>query len=139
MGREAVAGQGTGTRIVIGERKNTRLLDNQWLGTLLDAGLLGVVGFAWLLGRFVVRLSVASFRAGEDGVLLAALAAAVFSYMVGMFTYDALSFTQVTVVLFVLLGIGSSLALAREPVLAELGKPVLLASTRRDYLPAGTT
>ena len=138
-GQRPLLGVGIGTRIVIGERKNARLLDNQWLGTLLEAGLLGVLGLLWLLGRFVVRLSVASFRTGEDGVLFAALAAAVFSYMVGMFTYDALSFTQVTVVLFVLLGIGSSLALAREPVIAELGEPVMRATRPREYLPAGTT
>ena len=132
-------GQGVGTRVITGERKNARLLDNQWLGTLLEAGLVGVIGLGWLLGRFVVRLSVASLRTGEDGVLLAGLAAAVFSYIVGMFTYDALTFTQVTVVLFVLLGVGSSLLLAREPVLAQFGKPVLRATARREHLPAGTT
>jgi polysaccharide biosynthesis protein PslJ len=133
-----VLGYGVGTRVVTGDRANARLLDNQWLGTLLDAGLIGVIGLAWLLGRFVVRLSVASFRAGADGVLLAGLAAAAFSYIVGMFTYDALAFTQVTVVLFVLLAVGSSLVLAREPIMHVFEKPVPSTTPRLD-LGTGTT
>jgi hypothetical protein len=132
-------GKGVGTRIVLGERANARLLDNQWLGTLLDAGLVGIIGLAWLFGRFMVRVSVASLRTGTDGVLLAGLAASVFSYTVGMFTYDSLSFTQATVVLFVLLGIGSSLVLAREPVIDLFGKPILSARPRGDYVRTGTT
>jgi O-Antigen ligase len=112
-----VLGYGMGTRIVVGERANARVLDNQWLGTLLDAGLVGIAGLAWLLGRFVTRLSVASFRAGVDGVLLVGLAASVLSYIVSMFTYDALGFTQVTVVLFVVVGIGCSFVLAPDPVM----------------------
>jgi hypothetical protein len=103
----------------------SRLLDDQWLGTLLDLGLVGTFALAWLLGRFVVRTSIASSRTGTDGVMLAALAAAVFSYMIGMFTYDALAFTQVTLVLFVLLGVGSSLVLTREPIIDVLQEPIL--------------
>ena len=137
--QKPVLGVGIGTRITVGERKNARLLDNQWLGTLLEVGLAGLIGLAWLLGRFIVRLSVASFRTRVDGVLLAGLASAVFSYLVGMFTYDALTFTQVTVVLFVLLGVGSSLVLAPEPVLAEFRTPDMGATPRREYIPASTT
>jgi hypothetical protein len=124
-------GYGVGTRIAVGERANARLLDNQWLGTLLEAGLVGIIGLAWLLGRFVSRLSVASFATGGGGMMLAALAAAVLSYVVGMFTYDALAFTQVTVVLFVLLGVGSSLVLAHAPVLGALEGWKLSATRRR--------
>jgi hypothetical protein len=131
-------GYGVGTRIVIGERANARLLDNQWLGTLLEAGLVGLIGLAWLLGRFVTRLSAASLGTGADGVVLAALAAAVFSFVVGMFTYDALAFTQVTVVLFVLLGVGSSLVLVRAPVIDVLEGRGLTATRRRRDLQPGT-
>jgi polysaccharide biosynthesis protein PslJ len=125
-----VFGYGFGTRITVGERANARLLDNQWLGTLLDAGLVGLIGLAWLLGRYIVRMSLASLRTRVDGVVLAALASAVFAYAVGMFTYDALAFTQVTLVLFFLLAIGSALALAPSPVIAELEKRRLTATSR---------
>ena len=117
-------GYGFGTRITIGPQANTRLLDNQWLGTLLDTGLIGVIGFGWLLGRYIVRMSSASRRSGADGVVLAALASAVFAYAVGMLTYDALSFTQVSLVLFVLLAIGSALVLAADPIIQVFeGRP----------------
>jgi hypothetical protein len=132
-----VLGYGVGTRIVSGDTANARILDDQWLDTLLDTGLVGTIGLAWLLGRFVRQLSVASLRAGKDGVLLAALGAAVFSSIVSMFTYDALGFTQVTVVLFVLLGIGSALVLAPEPVMDVLEKSGLNAMQRRESLHRG--
>jgi hypothetical membrane protein len=82
----------------------------------------GVIGFAWLIGRYVVRVSAASRRTGKDGVMLAALASAVLAYAVGMFTYDALSFTQVSLVLFALLAIGSTLVLAADPII-EVSDP----------------
>ncbi len=125
-------GYGFGTRITVGPQANTRLLDNQWLGTLLDTGLVGVIGFGWLLGRYIVRMSSASRRSGGDGVVLAALASAVFAYAVGMLTYDALSFTQVSLVLFVLLAIGSALVLAADPIIQVFdGQP---AGTPRPHL-----
>jgi polysaccharide biosynthesis protein PslJ len=129
-----VFGYGFGTRITVGEQANARLLDNQWLGTLLDTGLLGVLGLAWLFGRYIVRTSVASLKSGPDGVVLAALASAVFAYGVGMFTFDALAFTQVTLVLFVLLAIGSALVLAAHPVMEvfERRRP---AATPQPYAP----
>jgi polysaccharide biosynthesis protein PslJ len=114
--QKPVFGYGFGTRIALGERANARLLDNQWLGTLLDTGLVGLIGIAWLLGRYVVRMSSASLIPGRDGVVIAALASAVFAYAIGMFTYDALAFTQVTLVLFVLLAIGSAFVLTANPV-----------------------
>jgi O-antigen ligase len=116
-------GYGMGTRIVVGEKANARVLDDQWLGTLLDVGVIGIIGLAWLLGRFVIRLSAASLRTQEDGVLLAALAASVFSYVISMFTYDALGFTQVTVVLFVVIGLGCSLVLAPDPIMQLEPRP----------------
>lgn len=124
--QKPVFGYGFGTRIALGERANARLLDNQWLGTALDTGAVGLIGLAWLLGRYIVRMSSASLRAGRDGVLIAALASAVFAYAVGMFTYDALAFTQVTLVLFVLLAIGSALVLTGNPVVEMLKRQRLV-------------
>jgi O-antigen ligase len=130
-----VLGYGFGTRISTGENANARLLDNQWLGTLLDTGLVGLIGFAWLLGRYIVRMWSASLRAGADGVVLAALASAVFAYGVGMFTYDALSFTQVSLVLFVLLAIGSALVLAADPIIEVVDSRRPAAILRPQFSP----
>jgi O-Antigen ligase len=132
--QKPVFGYGFGTRISTGPEANTRLLDNQWLGTLLDTGLVGVIGFGWLLGRYIVRMSSASRSTGEDGIVLAALASAVFAYAVSMFTFDALSFTQVTLVLFVLLAIGSALVLAAEPIM-QVSPEDRLATPRPRFLP----
>jgi O-antigen ligase len=137
--QKPVFGYGFGTRISTGPNANTRLLDDQWLGTLLDTGLVGVIGFAWLLGRYVVRISSASRRSGVDGVMLAALASAVFAYAIGMFTYDALSFTQVSLVLFVLLAIGSALVLAADPIIqvADSERPTPLLGPQLSPTPVG--
>jgi polysaccharide biosynthesis protein PslJ len=134
-----VLGYGFGTRISTGENANARLLDNQWLGTLLDTGLVGLIGFAWLLGRYIIRMWSASLKASVDGVVLAALASAVFAYGVGMFTFDALSFTQVSLVLFVLLAIGSALVLAADPII-EVGdsrRPSAMLRSQVSLRPVG--
>ena len=108
--RQPLLGQGFGTRQVTGEHKNARFLDNQWLGTLLETGLVGAIALFWLFIRFIRRTSRA---AKEDqtsrGWLLTAITASVTAYAVGMLTYDSFSFIQVTFLLFILLGFGSIL------------------------------
>ncbi|MGH3112435.1 MAG: O-antigen ligase family protein, partial [Gaiellaceae bacterium] len=49
-------GQGYGTRIVDAERQNAPILDNQWLGSLLETGIVGVFALGWLFVRVVRRL-----------------------------------------------------------------------------------
>ena len=108
-------GQGFGTRIVDREGGNAPILDNQWLGTLLELGAIGALAWLWLFARVVRRISRAAKEDESDvGWLLAAIAASVAAYAVGMFMYDAFAFTQVTFVLFVLLGLGASVLLQRE-------------------------
>jgi O-antigen ligase len=108
-------GQGFGTRIVDREGGNAPILDNQWLGTLLELGILGALGWLWLFVRSVRRLTREAKRDESDtGWLLAALAAAIAAYAVGMFMFDAFAFIQVTFVLFVLLGLGACVLLQRE-------------------------
>lgn len=103
--KQPVLGQGLGTRIVDKERQNAAILDNQWLGTLLETGLVGGLGWLALFIGSVRRLSRA---AREDstprGWLLTALAASITAFAIGMLTYDAFSFIQVTFLLFLLLG-----------------------------------
>ena len=118
-------GSGVGTRIVVGETANARVLDNQWLGSLLEMGVIGVVGLVWFFACAIRRLIRAARCApDDDSILLAGLAAAIVGYAVGMFTYDALSFTQTEFAFFVIVGVGSALVLARDPILVVDGLAV---------------
>lgn len=105
-------GQGFGTRVTAvnantGQLPNAIILDNQWLATLLETGLVGAVAMAWLFARFIRRLTrAARADASPRGWLLGALAASIASVGLGMFFFDALSFVQVAFVLFILMGLG---------------------------------
>jgi hypothetical protein len=114
--RKPFLGQGFGSRLTSQSDPivNARILDNQWLATLLEVGLFGALALLWLYVRSVRMLAR---RAKNDatpyGWLLATLAAALTAYAVGMVTYDSFSFIQVTFVSFILLGIaGAALRLA---------------------------
>jgi hypothetical protein len=48
-------------------------------------------------------------------VALAGLAAAITAYGIGMITYDAFAFTQVTFLLFIMLGLGIAAARVYAP------------------------
>ena len=111
--RDPLFGQGFGTRVVnaadlAGPAAN--ILDNQWLGTLLELGAVGFFGWIWL---FVAVVRTFGKEAKRDqsarGWLLASLAAGVAAFSVGMFTYDAFYFIQVTFLLFIFIGLGSAL------------------------------
>jgi hypothetical protein len=119
-------GYGAGTRIVYGERVNSRILDNQWLASLLEIGLVGAIALAWLFARFITRLArVSAGAAPGDATLLAALAASAFAYAVGMMFFDAFSFVQVTLVMVLLLAVGCSLGLAKDRVFHALPDPAM--------------
>jgi hypothetical protein len=104
-------GQGFGTRVSVrtDPKWNAPILDNQWLNLLLETGIAGVLAIAWILIRTVRRMGRASRRAEDDADswLLAAFTAAIAAFGVGMFTYDAFAFIQVTFVLFILLGLAA--------------------------------
>jgi hypothetical protein len=101
-------GEGFGTRIVDFYRENAPILDDQWLGTLLETGVVGMFGLGWLFLRAIRRLAR---RAKDDrtanGWLAVGLAASISSYAVGMVTFDSFAFVQVTFVLFILLAFAS--------------------------------
>jgi O-antigen ligase len=107
--QDPVFGQGFGSRITTGPSQNSRILDNQWLATTVETGLLGAVAWLWLFVRFVRRAGreAKRDRAGR-GWLLAALASSVAAFGVSMLTFDAFSFVQSTLVFFVLLALGSA-------------------------------
>jgi O-antigen ligase len=110
--RRPLFGEGYGTRVTgePGFPDNAQILDDQWLKTLLETGVLGVVAWAWLLIRFVRQTSRAARRdQSSRGLYLTALSSAAAAFGVAMITYDELSFIQVTFVFFIMLGIGTAL------------------------------
>ena len=111
ISEQPVLGQGYGTRTVgrWGALDwNSTTVDDEWLKTLLETGLVGVVGWFWMFRAFGARAKrLARSDDGPLGWLAVSLWAAVAAYGVGMLTYDAFSFIQVTVILFLLLGLGA--------------------------------
>jgi hypothetical protein len=110
-------GEGYGTQVVnlSDPTAQTRIFDDQWLGTLTGTGAFGFVAWLWFFWRAIRRFGA---EAKEDqsgrGWLLASLAAGVAGFGVGMLTFDAFSFIQVTFLLFIFVALGSSL-LAERP------------------------
>jgi hypothetical protein len=101
-------GVGFSTRIVDANdpNKNAMVLDDQWLGTLLETGAVGLLSLIWLFGRSIRMAVTASSRARSRlGGLLAALAASIAGFFVGMLTFDAFGFFQCTFLVFVLIGL----------------------------------
>ena len=99
--------------------RRTPALDNQWLGSLLNIGLVGVFSpCGCSRGSSEASTRRAWHERTQDGWLLVALSASVTAFAVCMFTFDAFAFTQVTFVFFMLLALGSSLVLAPDPILA---------------------
>jgi hypothetical protein len=120
-------GYGYATRVVTGPERNACILDNQWLGTLVELGLVGVLAWLWFFLSVLRRLGgPAKDDDSPRGWLLVAAAASVTAYAVGMASFDALGFVQVTFLLFVILGLGAAAAAIRpEEAVAEAaaGRP----------------
>jgi hypothetical protein len=103
-------GLGYGTRIPVGEKQNSFILDDQWLSTLMDTGVLGVVAWVWFFWRFGRRTAREGKADKSDrGWMLTVISASVTSFAVGILFYDAFSFIQVTILTFILVGLGCAL------------------------------
>jgi hypothetical protein len=100
-------GEGYGTRVTGYDVKftNAPILDDQWLDTLLETGLLGVVGWIWLFARVIRRLGARAKLETEsnEGWLAWALAASTLVFALAMATFDAFSFTQGTFLMFTII------------------------------------
>jgi hypothetical protein len=122
--RKPVFGYGFGTRVVEGPNPNACILDNQWLGNLLEVGAVGALAWLWLFLRGVRRLGRrAKTDSSADGWLVAATTASVAAFAVGMFTFDSFSFVQVTFLFFIILALGASRAtVATRPAAPEAGR-----------------
>jgi hypothetical protein len=107
-------GGGFGTRVVNETPDSPPILDDQWLGNLLETGLLGALAWAWLYVRAIRRFRRGAREDTPRGWLFVALTASVVAYVLGMATYDSYSFIQVTFLLFIVLGLGCALSAAER-------------------------
>jgi polysaccharide biosynthesis protein PslJ len=118
--RRPLLGQGFATRQTGFDNplRNAPILDNQWLGLLLEIGIIGVVGWAALFVGSARRLSRASRRrAGPDGWLASGLAASIIGFGAAMFTFDGFSYIQASFMFWILVSLAGSLLLSdREHV-----------------------
>lgn len=103
-------GTGLGSRIVVGDNANAYILDNQWLGTLMETGVLGVIGLIALLVWPAVQMTRFAFtsNAPQSRVFLVfAIAASTVGYLTAMFFYDAFSFMQALLLLAILYAVAA--------------------------------
>jgi O-antigen ligase len=123
-------GEGYGTRVtgnlINGKPNpddNAQVLDDEWLTTFLETGLLGFFGWIWLFGRVIRRLGArAKLEHGlPEGWLPVALAGSVVAFASSMLTYDAFSFTQATFLVFVLMAL-AAVILMLPPTPRTLGE-----------------
>jgi O-antigen ligase len=128
---QPVLGQGYGTNVVNPDAGGieANIFDDQWLGTLLATGLVGFLGWAWFFVRAVRRFGKEAARdQSERGWLLTALTAGIAAYGVGMLTYDAFAFIQVTFLLFLFVGLGAVVMDTDSPDAVPEPEPVPLAA-----------
>lgn len=131
VSKDPIFGEGFATRITTPSPStpipNADILDDQWLGVLCETGLAGMLALIWLFVRFVRRLRrAAKIDDTPRQWLLVGLAASVAGYAVGMATYDAFSFIQVTFLLFIFLGLGGA---AMNADVAEWGGPPVVVTS----------
>lgn len=106
VAQKPLLGSGFGARSFHGEDANSFIVDDQWLSTAMETGVVGVAAWLWLFLRFLRRtFREARRNDGSRGWFFTGMSASCTAFAVGMLTYDAFSFIQTTLVLFVLLGL----------------------------------
>jgi hypothetical protein len=124
--RDPLVGEGFSTRQPA-LHPDTFVLDDQWLKTFVETGILGTLGWVLLFGRSLGSLArLARGRIENDGWLEVALGASISSFALGMWFYDAFSFIQVTVILFVLIALSTVLVRSEEPSRQQAGASTLV-------------
>jgi O-antigen ligase len=104
-----VLGSGYATRITDDVNANAFIVDDQWLGTAMETGLVGVAVWVLLFFTAIRRMGREARRDhGSRGWFLTAIAASITAFAFGMATFDAFSFIQVTFVFYLLLALGSA-------------------------------
>ena len=103
-------GSGLGSRVTIGPSANAFILDDQYLTTLLESGIVGVLGMVILMLVPFGRLAAFSRTTTEPDArrdLALAVAVSIIGYAVALFFFDGFSFIQTLLGFFVLLALGS--------------------------------
>lgn len=127
---EPVVGHGPGSTIMF-QPEETHLgpapiapviFDNQYMSTLVQLGLLGLLGTFMLIWGSTLRLIRAARRStGPPSDLLTACAVACAGFGVAMFFFDAFAFAQATIVFVFIaaLGLRTARLQRRRPILVE--------------------
>jgi hypothetical protein len=127
---EPIVGHGPGSEIRF-EREETHLgpapiaaviFDNQYLSTIIQLGLLGLIGTVMLVWGSALRLlRAARWTTGPPSDLLTACAVACTGFAVGIFFFDAFAFAQCTIVFVFIAALGLRVAQLqhRRPILVE--------------------
>ena len=102
-------GRGFGTTVAdpnAAKESDAQILDNQWLGSLLEIGAFGAAPAAGAVDHRDPPAQPLGERVRDpgDGWLATALAASIIAFATGMLTFDAFAFIQVTFFVFVMLG-----------------------------------
>ena len=122
FGRDPWVGRGFSTFL-----PSYRILDNEYLLLLVEAGLLGLGAFLVLLGTAVWCARAVRLMTGDPGAAERAqgLAAGLCAAAAGFATFDGLSFPMGTGMLFLVIGLaGAGYRLARTPAPAARLKVV---------------
>lgn len=106
VGRHVLLGRGLGTWVA----PKHQILDNQYLLTLLETGVLGLVAFAGLFVAAIYATLRARVRSveREQRDLGLAIAAAIAVPMAGAVTFDLLSFPTIAGLTFLLFGVAGA-------------------------------
>jgi hypothetical protein len=95
------------------------IFDDQYLNTLVTTGALGLVAVLWLVWGAVAKLSrAARRRIGQPSDLLAACSVSAIGFAASMFLFDAFYFVQVTLLFFIIAGIGFRTRALSRPALS---------------------
>jgi hypothetical protein len=118
IGLDPLFGGGYGARAIDSGATNAFIVDDQWLSSGIDTGILGIAVWAWFFIRFLRPVYVWARRdRSAQGWLFSACAASMTAFAIGMLTFDAFSFIQTTFVMFVCAAIGSvAIRLVRREV-----------------------
>ena len=115
-------GTGVGSRIVVGDEQNAFILDNQVLGTLLETGVVGLLGLIALMVVPVILLLRWAFTVARNdppyAMLAFTLAVAGAGYCASFFFFDAFGFYQTLFIWFIMLAIGAWLLTSSAPAIA---------------------
>jgi len=121
--KHPIFGQGVGTEptrgsvVATGGSTEGIIFDDQYLSSLVELGIVGLLGTVWFVWAAFTRLGRTARRTGGlAGDLVAASCIACVGFTAGMITFDAFSFVQVTLIFFVVAAVGLR---ARELTLAD--------------------